>query len=305
MSTRDLRAMLAAVLAMGLSACSPAGLLNATVPTGGVEITRDIAYGRQPRQKLDIYRPARATRDLPVVVFFYGGSWRTGSKAIYPFVAATMARAGAVVVVPDYRLYPEVKYPDFLIDCATAVAWVQHHAAQTSSGALFLMGHSAGAYNAMMLGLDNEWLIKGGASPDAIAGVIGLAGPYDFLPITDPEILPIFPDAGPGTQPITYAHGGQPPVLLLTGSDDHQVRPRNTKALADRLRASDGTVDVITYPGLGHIGLITAIAPAFSWRAPVLRDVMSFVQSHHVPTPLPMGEAPMAKHGASAAGLAQ
>ena len=269
--------MLAAAIASGLAACSPAGALNATVPQGGVAVTRGVHYGDLPRQKLDIYRPALAQAGTPVVVFFYGGSWRTGRRAIYPFVAATMARAGAVVVVPDYRLYPAVRYPDFLRDCANAVAWVQAHPAQTGTGGLFLMGHSAGAYNAMMLGLDREWLHGAGADPRLVAGVIGLAGPYDFLPITDPDIVPIFPDPVPATQPITYARADAPPLLLLTGADDGQVKPRNTQALADRTRAVGGQVQVITYSGIGHIGLITAIAPAFSWRAPVLRDVMAFI----------------------------
>jgi acetyl esterase/lipase len=276
--------MLAAAMASSVAACSPAGVLNAIVPKGGVEVTRDVAYGDLPRQRLDIYRPrsdrptGHAAEGLPVVIFFYGGSWTGGRKGIYPFVAATMARAGAVVVVPDYRLYPAVKYPDFLRDCARAAAWVQDHPAQTSPGPLFLMGHSAGAYNAMMLGLDGEWLRAAGGDPARVAGVIGLAGPYDFLPITDPEIVPVFPGAGPDSQPITYARADAPPLLLLTGTDDHQVKPRNTQALADRMRAVGGRVQVITYAGLGHIGLITALAPAFWWRAPVLRDVMAFVR---------------------------
>ena len=274
------RGLMAAAMASSVAACSPAAVLNATVPTGGVEITRDVAYGDMPRQSLDIYRPVHARAGLPVIVFFYGGSWKRGRKAIYPFVAATMARAGAVVVVPDYRLYPAVKYPAFLQDCARATAWVLDHPAQTSSGRMFLMGHSAGAYNAMMLGLDREWLRAAGADPARVAGVIGLAGPYDFLPITDPDIMPIFPGAGPDTQPITYARADAPPLLLLTGTDDHQVKPRNTQALAARVRAAGGQVQVITYAGLGHIGLVTALAPAFSWRAPVLHDVMVVLGAH-------------------------
>ncbi len=279
MSKPARRGMLAAAVASGLAACSPAGVLNATVSEGGVRIARDVAYGELPRQKLDIYRPKTAGAATPVVIYFYGGSWRTGRKAIYPFVAATMARAGAIVVVPNYRVYPEVKYPDFLRDCAQATAWVQAHPAQTGTGGLFLMGHSAGAYNAMMLGLDREWLRAAGADPDHIAGVIGLAGPYDFLPITDANIKPVFQDAGADTQPITYARGDAPPLLLLAGTDDGQVKPRNTLALADRMRALGGHVQVITYKGIGHIGLITAIAPAFWWRAPVLRDIMGFIAS--------------------------
>ncbi len=268
-------------MALGLGACSPAQLLNATVPTGGLAITRDVPYGPLPRQTLDIYRPRDAAAlgaALPVVVFFYGGSWNSGSKAMYPFVAATLARTGAIVVVPDYRLYPAVTYPAFLQDCARAVAWVQAHLGETGPGKLFLMGHSAGAYNAVMLGLDPAWLRTAGADPRLVAGVIGMAGPYDFLPITDQEIKPIFPEAGPATQPVTYAHAGAPPLLLLTGNDDRQVRPRNSRALAAKVTEAGGQARLITYPGLGHIGLVTTIAPAFQWRAPVLDDVVAFLR---------------------------
>jgi acetyl esterase/lipase len=258
-------------------ACSPAAILNGTVPKSGLTIQRDIAYGNDPRQKLDIYRPATSNPAQPVIVFFYGGSWNSGSKTIYPFVAATLARTGMVVVVPDYRVYPQVKYPDFLRDCARATAWVQAHPAQTGTGPLFLMGHSAGAYNAIMLGLDPSWLRDAGAA-GPITGLIGLAGPYDFLPITDQEILPIFPGAGPDTQPITYVGRGAPPTLLLWGTDDRQVRPRNSEALAARLRQNGDAVRTMSYPGIGHVGLILAIAPAFQWRAPVLRDVVGFIR---------------------------
>jgi acetyl esterase/lipase len=129
-----------------------------------------------------------------------------------------------------------------------------------------------------MLGLDPAWLRAAGADPARIAGVVGLAGPYDFLPITDPEVKPIFPDAGPDTQPITYASAAAPPLLLLTGNDDHQVRPRNSTALAAAIDAAGGHAEVKIYKGLGHIGLITAIAPPFQWRAPVLHDIVTFLR---------------------------
>jgi acetyl esterase/lipase len=275
-AAKRLTAPLTAII---LSACSPAQLLNATVPEGGLTIMRNIAYGDLPRESLDIYRPRNPTASMPVIVFFYGGSWNGGSKSIYPFVAATLARTGMVVVVPDYRVYPRVKYPEFLRDCARAVAWVQAHPGQTGAGPLVLMGHSAGAYNAAMLALDPAWLRNAGASPARVAGLIGLAGPYDFLPITDPDIIPIFPGAGPDTQPITYAGPHAPPALLLAGTDDHTVKPRNSRALAARLTANGADATLILYNGLGHIGLITAIAPAFQWRAPVLRDVVAFIRA--------------------------
>jgi acetyl esterase/lipase len=272
-----------AALALSLNACSPANLLNATISRQGITVTHDVAYGPNPREKLDIYRPDGAT-STPVIVFFYGGSWNSGSKATYPFVAATLARKGYAVVVPDYRLYPEVRFPVFLQDCARSVAWTQAHLAQIGGdpSRVFLMGHSAGAYNAVMLGLDARLLADAGTSRDRLAGVIGLAGPYDFLPITGEDIKPIFATVGDGpeSQPIHYVDGHAPPMLLLAGADDTTVLPRNTTALAARITATGGAVQTAIYPGLAHIGLITAIAPIFQARAPVLQAVTAFVGAH-------------------------
>ncbi len=266
-----------------LSACTPAQLLNATISRRDLTITHDVVYGPNPREKLDIYRP-NGVANAPVVIFFYGGSWNSGSKSMYPFVAATLARRGNVVVVPDYRLYPEVRYPTFLQDCAQAVAWTQAHLAEIGGnpGDVFLMGHSAGAYNAMMLALDPKWLQSAGTSRDKLAGVIGLAGPYDFLPMTDPEVKAVFApaDDGPSTQPINYVDGHAPKLLLLAGSADTTVMPRNTLALAARVRAAGGSVDDKIYPGVAHIGLVIAIAPIFQGKAPVLNDVEAFIRAH-------------------------
>jgi acetyl esterase/lipase len=267
----------------GVSACSPAQLLNATIPLNHIDVTHDVAYGPEPRQKLDIYAPAGA-HDLPTIVFFYGGAWNSGSKSIYPFVAATLARKGTIVVVPDYRLYPQVRFPTFLEDCARSVAWTQAHLTALGGDPhkLFLMGHSAGAYNAVMLGLDPRYLKAQGASRDAIAGIIGLAGPYDFLPITGADIKPIFATVndGPASQPVTYVDGHAPPMLLLTGSADTTVFPRNTVSLAAKIRARGGQAETEIFPGVTHIGLVLAIAPVFQGNASVLPDTMAFIHTH-------------------------
>ena len=272
--------------ALSVAGCGPADLLNATVPLGGLLVTRDVAYGPEPRERLDIYRPKHVTR-APVIVFFYGGSWNSGSKADYPFVAATLARRGNVVVVPDYRLYPQVRYPAFLQDCARAVAWIGGHMTEIGGdpARLFVMGHSAGAYNAVMIGLDARLLADAGFSRDGLAGVIGLAGPYDFLPMTGPVVRAVFAPAGDGqeTQPVNHVDGHAPPMLLLAGSADETVRPRNTLSLADRIQGSHGVADAKIYPGVGHIGLVIAIAPLFQGKAPVLADIEAFVRGHTVP----------------------
>jgi acetyl esterase/lipase len=280
------------LLALSVAACSPAAVLNSTISRAGLTVTHNVAYGDLPRQKLDIYRPAHAG-PAPVVVFFYGGAWNSGNKGMYPFVAATLARQGNVVVVPDYRLYPEVRFPAFLQDCAQAVAWTQKHLQQIGGDPdrVFLMGHSAGAYNAVMLALDPAYLAHAGTSRRSLAGVIGLAGPYDFLPITGKDVRAVFSTVGDGpeSQPVTYADGAAPPLLLLAGSDDRTVYPRNTLSLAAKVRAKGGQVQDRIFPGVGHIGLVIAIAPLFQGKAPVLPVVEAFIRSHRLDRTAPAG----------------
>jgi acetyl esterase/lipase len=262
----------------------PADLLYSLLSLGGLEITRDLAYGDGPRRRLDVYRPRDAAGAHPVVVFFYGGAWQGGSKAGFGFVASALARRGHVVVMPDYRLHPEVAFPDFLTDAAAAVAWTRAHAGAFGGDprALFVAGHSAGAYLAVMLALDARWLAAAGSSRAHLAGAIGLAGPYDFLPLTRAAVKPIFevvPDLAV-TQPIRFADGRNPPLLLLTGDADETVRPRNSAALAARVRAEGGPVETRVYPGVGHAGIVLAFAPLFRGRAPVLADVAGFIAAH-------------------------
>ena len=276
-----MRAFIAALAAAVLSACSPIGLLNATVPSNGTSVTRDVRFSDGPRGTLDIYRPAASAEPAPLVVFLYGGSWRMGDKSIYPFVATPLASRGAVVVVPDYRVYPEVAFPDFLRDNARAVAWAFDHAAELGAdpNAVFVLGHSAGAYNAAMLALDPKWLAAVGVDRARLAGVVGIAGPYDFLPITGRDIIPVFAsvDGGPLSQPITFADGHNPPMLLLAGDADTTVQARNTASLAARIGERGGPVESRVYPGVGHIGIVTAFAPLFQHNAPVLDDVWQFI----------------------------
>jgi len=282
---RRLRGHLAVASAALLTACAPVDLLNATVPTWGVTITHDVAYGSEPRQSLDIYRPDKAAGTLPVVVFFYGGSWDSGSKGEYLFAATSLARSGLLVVVPDYRLYPQVQYPRFLEDCATAVVWTTRHAAAYGGdpGNLFLMGHSAGAYNVAMLTLEPALLAAAGGSRDALRGTVTLAGPFDFLPLVDPEVKAVFAPANADltvTQPISHADGHNPPMLLLHGTADDTVYARNTTHLYDRIRAAGGPVEEKLYPDIGHIGLILSFAPLFRFKAPALADSVAFIHAH-------------------------
>lgn len=277
------------LLSSALGACSPSGLLGALTPDYGVSRTEGVRYEPGPRGTLDVYRPAAAGH-LPVIVFLYGGNWQTGDKDMYGFIghplAAKGAPGGAVVVIPDYRLAPEVAFPAFVQDNAAAVRWTFAHAAEFGGdpSRIFVVGHSAGAYDAAMLALDPVYL---GALRGRLAGVVTLAGPFDFLPITQPDLQPIFApaDDGPLSQPITYADGTNPPMLLLAGGDDTTVRPGNTVRLARRIAEKGGRVQSRIYPGVAHIGILIAITPLFERRAPVLADIAAFIAAHGAATP--------------------
>ena len=273
--TRATWAMLVAIILPG---CGPVDVLNASVSLDGLTVLHDVAYRPGPRGMMDVYRPASAAGPMPVLVFFYGGAWQSGNRADYRFVAATLARRGMVVVVPDYRLYPEVQFPTFIEDAAEAVQATRRHAVEWGGDPrrIVLGGHSAGAYLAAMLALAPPYL---GDLRDHIAGMVGLAGPYDFLPITGADIKLVFGAAvaSPATQPISFANGHAPPLLLLHGGQDVTVRPRNSTNLAAAITRDGGQAQVEVFGALGHIGIVSAIAPLFQFRAPIADRVAAFV----------------------------
>lgn len=279
-----LKAVFAAWLMTLLMACSPLKVLNAFTPSDTFSRTSDLAYGPDPRNKLDIYRPKDAAPDAPVVVFFYGGSWISGSRGDYAFVGEALASRGIVAVLADYRLYPQVHYRELLQDSAQAVGWTHAHIRQYGGdpGKLYVMGHSAGAYNAAMLALDPKWLAAAGTTPSIIKGWIGLAGPYDFLPIEDPEVKPVFyfPDSPPDSQPINHVSAASPPALLIASADDTEVNPqRNTGGMASRLRAQGVSVREVYFSRTSHRTLVGALARPLRSLAPVLEEVVAFIHA--------------------------
>ncbi|MCP2055291.1 UNVERIFIED_ORG: acetyl esterase/lipase [Pseudomonas fluorescens] len=283
MSSKWLQALTLAVAAF-LSACSPIKVLNALTPSSTFTKTSSIAYGPDPRQQLDIYRPVTALPNAPVVVFFYGGSWNSGSKDDYGFVGEALASRGIVVVIADYRLYPQVRYPAFLQDGAQAVAWTHQHIAKYGADPrqLYLMGHSSGAYNASMLALDARWLNEVKLSPSMLKGWIGLAGPYDFLPIENREVRPVFffPDSPPDSQPINHVSHDAPPSLLIASVSDTLVNPtRNTGGLAKKLLEAGVPVETFYFTRTSHATLVASIAKPLRWLAPVLDQVTAFIRS--------------------------
>lgn len=254
-----------AALGALLVGCTPTALVNALVPASGYTREAAVAYGPHPRQALDVYvpDPARFPGARPVVVFFYGGTWQSGERGDYRFVGEALASRGLVAVVPDYRLYPEVRYPVFMEDAAKAFAWTRRHIGSRGGDATHVvaMGHSAGAHIAAMLACNERFLQGEGLGRADVRALVGLAGPYDFTP-TDPPVVALLSGEGSpsAAMPAAWVRGGEPPALLVTGDEDRTVSPGNQERFAQRLRAAGSTVEAVRIPGLSHVMAIGRLA---------------------------------------------
>lgn len=246
----------------------------------GVRFTGGIPYGPDDRHRLDVFAPERRASG-PIVLFLYGGAWTSGDRSTYEFVGTALAARGITTVIADYRLHPQVRFPGFVEDAARAYGWVDRHLARVDGGRrpVFLMGHSAGAHIAALLAVDRRWIAAAHAAPPA--GLVGLAGPYAFDPTTWDTTAAIFAPVAARAdlaRPARLVRRKGPPTLLLHGADDRTVGLFNTEEFADALTARGTTVRKIVYPDIGHVGLVSAIAKPFRWRADVLDDVVAFVE---------------------------
>ena len=273
------RAIVIAFAAVLLAGCGPLTAVNVLSPSGHYERLADQAYGDAPRQRLDLYRPADEAPDGPVVVFFYGNGWREASKADFEFVASSLTRAGIVVVIPDYRTYPEVAFPAFVEDGARAVQWAARNLDGLVEGErpLFLMGHSAGAQIAALLALDEHYLDAVEAPP--LAGFIGLSGPYDFLPLDPGYMEEVFPEeTRAASQPIEFVSARAPRTLLIHGTGDERVLPEHSKRLAAALEAEGVPVTLKLYEDAGHARIVAALAPPLQFVADTMADSIAFIE---------------------------
>jgi acetyl esterase/lipase len=267
---------------MAMSGCTRFGMLDAWVPSWGYKRTPNIAYGILPRQTLDLYRPRAGAPVAGIVIFFYGGDLQTGTKGDYRFVAQALTSRGFIAVLPDYRLYPDVTFPAFIDDGALAVSWVHNHAREIGGdpGHLYVMGHSAGAYIAVLLTLDAQYLKRVGLDRSSIRATASLSGPFDFVPPPDDRcVFSMARDdtkTDPQIEPIHFVDGHAPPILLLQGMKDPEVDPANAPELAALIRKKGGEVVYIAYPNRAHVGVVLALAYPFRWIAPVLHDTVKF-----------------------------
>ena len=278
------RTALAGVAALFLAGCERLGFLAVNVPAafGSYKRHANIAYGADPQQRLDVYVPESAALEpRPVVVFWHGGRWRFGDKADYRFVGAALAESGYVTVVANYRHYPQTKMPGFMHDAAQATLWAAAHANEYGGARerLYLMGHSAGAHLAALVTLDPRYFAAAGQSAPHIAGVIGLSGPYDFLPLLEPDVQDMFgpPPLYPESQPINFVRADAPPMLLVHGLMDETVLPKNSRNFAAALRTLGVPATLKLYPKASHADTVAALTALLRGRAPTLADIRAFV----------------------------
>jgi acetyl esterase/lipase len=278
------RQALAGIAALSVAGCSRVEFIAANLPTvfGAYARHADIPYGSDPQQRLDVYVPDKAPATLrTMVVFWYGGRWTTGDKSAYRFVGSALAELGYVAVLPNYRHYPDVRMPGFMDDAARAALWATLHAGDygVDPRRVYLMGHSAGAHMAVLAVLDTRYFLATGHAVPPIAGVIGLSGPYDFLPLLDADVRDIFgpPANYPDSQPINFVRSDAPPMLLVHGMQDDTVWPKNSRNLATALTARGVPVELKLYPRSGHADTVAALSLPARGRAPTLADLAAFV----------------------------
>ena len=277
-----------------LSGCSGLGVLNSLTTDDGYAVASNIPYDNDTGMALDLYN-IRGSRDAPVVIFLYGGRWSEDSKDQYKFVGQALTSQGFITVIPDYRKYPQVRFPTFVQDAAKAVKWT-HDNIQKYGGnprKIFIMGHSSGAHLAAMLALNEEYLKAVGGSRSWLRGMIGLAGPYDFLPLTAPDLRDMFgpPDRYELSQPILFTDGKNPPLLLLHAEDDETVLIKNTLNLARAVAKAGGPVETLIYPKVGcpalnsHYCIVATIAAPLRRQSDVLAGITDFIRRRSGITP--------------------
>ena len=266
------------VALVSLVSCAPVNILNGITPSSTFDRTKNVSFGDGKRDKLDIYRSEKPKADAPVLMFVHGGSWDSGSKDIYKFLAEGFTKSGYDIVVPNYGIYPEAKYPDFLEDNARAVAFT----AKTFPGRkMVLIGHSAGAYNVLMLGLRDEFLNKVDVDRcETISGIVSLAAPVGVVPLKNAPLTEIFPDRFTADDAVlSNVTGPAPAVFLGHGDKDTTVSPINASTLGEKILARGGTAKVEIYPGQSHSDVVKVLSRHFDGDATLKADIVNFIEA--------------------------
>ena len=277
----------AATLTLTLSACSGERVqnaVNATNSTRGLKVTRDQSYGPDVRNKLDVYAPQDA-HGAPTILFIHGGSWQGGDKAGHAFVGESLARAGYVVGVMNYRLAPQNRYPSYVQDGAAALKWLRDHAGQFGGNPndLFVSGHSAGGFNAAELVDHARWLAEVNVPVSSVRGVIGIAGPYSY-DFRQYQSRVAFPEGGhpDDIMPDRHIRPDAPPHLLLVAEKDTVVHPQNALNMEAALQKAGIPVQRVVLPRLNHVTIMGAVARNLTWLGGTRAEIIRFVEANRL-----------------------
>jgi len=259
-------------------------LLNATLKlTDAVDVTKNIRYGNDSWQQLDVYPAASKEAKAPVVVFIHGGAWYWGNKDLYYFAADAFVRLGYVVVVPDYVKYPDGRFPTFIEDGAKALAWTKSNISQFGGDAnrIFLSGHSAGAHTGALLATDASYLAQVGLTPKDIKAFAGIAGPYNFTPKWHQYIETFGSDNFERMKASSHVSGDEPPIVLIHARGDTAVGQFKQDTMFEDLSARQQVVQKILYgEEVGHISIMMKLHPWFADDVDVSHDINAFFLSN-------------------------
>ena len=258
-------------------------VINALARSGRYRVYTDVPYGADDRNRLDYYIRTDTAEDpvhaRPLVLFFYGGNWQSGRRQDYRFVADTLCKMGCDVIVPDYRLYPEVRFSGIIDDVSLAATWLFQNKQIDPGRPIFIMGHSAGAQLGSLLCLNQALLSHIDAVERRIAGFIGLSGPYDFYPYTEESHWDLFsPErAYPNSQAVNFVRAGGPPLYLLHGKEDSRVRRGHSKSLMEKQIAAGGDASREVYEGVGHVDMVVSFSVFHRRKSQAVKDVENFI----------------------------
>ncbi|SMX25588.1 alpha/beta hydrolase [Boseongicola aestuarii] len=223
------------------------GAGSAIAEEAEISIDQDIRYGVHERQIMDVYWPEAVTDKTPILIFLFGGGFSMGSKEQARLIGKSFAKSGIIVAAPNYRLYPNAVFPDFVDDAAKAVAhaWSNFRTSAGKPRPILLSGWSAGAYISALVAYDERYLVAQGTPASAINGFIGLAGPYWGGLCAGQPCPHIFIEGTETDWPAAkFVDSDDPPMLLVQGERDNYVDIGNLVALSDA--GSEAGVDVFT-----------------------------------------------------------
>jgi acetyl esterase/lipase len=266
-----------------------ASAVRADAPVSSVRPLLNIAYyeGKDTdpdKHKLDLYVP-REVKDAPVLFFVHGGAWRRGDKqylGLYSSLAMSLAHQGIIVVVPNYRLSPQVTHPEHIKDVARAFAWAYANIARYGGrrDEIFAAGHSAGAHLIALLATDESWLKAQGLELTAIRGVIAISGIYDLSDNNRLFDMTFGHDVSVRAKaaPLSHVCATAPPFLIMYAERDIALCGRvPSEEFAKALRAKNCQAATLELKDRNHFTeLLDAVLPG----DPAFKAIVGFVASH-------------------------